>query len=135
MKGNRVNLYRDRPRKSAPARLPVSVKRIEASAPGPWTADIALRRYPRLIAHMICESPGYFMPQGAAVALADALNGHENWCEYIFSCHNRNPIPVVLRAIHGRWQHQGYMAHYPMALAIVARQVLTGEEPLPASWF
>jgi hypothetical protein len=77
----------------------------------------------------------YFTPQGAAVALADALNGHENWCEYVFSCHNRNPIQVVQRAVRGRAHHRGYMAHYPQALAIVATEILTGEQPLLASWF
>jgi hypothetical protein len=67
--------------------------------------------------------------------LADALNGHENWCEYIFSCYSRNPIPVVRKAIQGRRTHRGYMAHYPQALAIVAREILLGEKPLLASWF
>ena len=133
--GVRVNLYKNRPPKPALARLPQIVKTHQPGDPSPWDAGTALRRYPRLIAHMICQSLGYFTPTGAAVALADALNGHENWSEYIFSCHGRDPTHVVRRAIQGRRTHRGYMAHYPQALAIVAREILTGEQPLLASWF
>ena len=133
--GKRVHLYKDRPTRPAPARLPQTVKPHQPDDPSPWSAPAVLRRYPRLVAHMICESLGYFTPTGAAVALADALNGHENWSEYIFSCHGRDPTHVVRRAIQGRRTHRGYMAHYPQALAIVAREILTGEQPLIASWF
>jgi hypothetical protein len=133
--GVRVNLYKDRPPKPAPARLPPMVRPHQADEVSPWDASTALRRYPRLVAHVICQSLGYFTPTGAAIAIADALNAHENWCEYVFSCHGRDPVRVVRRAIHGRHSHRGYMAHYPQALAVVACQILSGEEPFLASWF
>ena len=133
--GVRVNLYKDRPPTPAPARLPRSVRPHQPDGPSHWNVHTALRRYPRLVAHMICQSLGYFTPTGAALALADALNGHENWCEYVLSCHGRDPIRVVRKAIQGRRTHRGYMAHYPKALAIVAREILTGEQPFLASWF
>lgn len=94
-----------------------------------------LERYPRICAHIIAESLGYATPMTAANILRDAKEGNENWCEWIFSCYARNPRPAVEQAIKGRETHYGYMASYQLALAIVRREIETGEGPMFASWF
>lgn len=99
------------------------------------TAGDYLRRYPRICAHIIAESLGYATPTLAASILMDARDGRENWCEWIYSCYRRDPKPAVERAIRDRHRHEGYMASYEQALAIVRRQLDTGEEPLFGSWF
>ncbi|MCQ3921645.1 MAG: hypothetical protein DPW13_11915 [Planctomycetes bacterium] len=97
--------------------------------------DDYLKRYPRICAHIIAESLGYATPSNAARILKDAKEGNENWCEWIYSCYQRNPRPAVEGAIRGRGHHRGYMAEYCQALAIVRHQLNTGEAPLLASWF
>ena len=94
-----------------------------------------LEQYPRICAHIIAESLGYATPDKAAMILKDAKEGNENWCEWIFSCYDRDPLPAVEGAIRNRHSHHGYMAEYQQALAIVRRQSDTGEGPVLASWF
>jgi len=94
-----------------------------------------LSRYPRICAHIIAESLGYATPGVAASILKDAHEGNENWCEWIYSCYNREPRRAVENAIRNRHAHEGYMASYELALRIVRRQLETGEGPTFASWF
>ncbi len=94
-----------------------------------------LRRYPRICAHVIAESLGYATPGVAASILKDAHEGNENWCEWIYSCYDRDPGRAVRDAIRRRHLHEGYMASYQQALGIVRRQIETGEGPTLASWF
>ena len=84
------------------------------------TAQDYLCRYPRICAHIISESLGYATPSKAAIILKDAKEGNENWCEWIYSCYNRNPRPAVQSAIRNRHTHKGYMAEYQLALQIVS---------------
>jgi hypothetical protein len=51
-----------------------------------YTAEDALRRWPRVVAHLICESLGYFTPEAAAMAVARHLNGQPHHCEYYSHC-------------------------------------------------
>ena len=94
-----------------------------------------LARYPRICAHIIAESLGYATPLCAASILKDAREGQENWCEWIFSCYDKDPKQAVRRAIENRHRHKGYMAEYQHALQIVRHQLDTGEGPTLASWF
>lgn len=94
-----------------------------------------LARYPRICAHIISESLGYATPLCAASILKDANEDRENWCEWIFSCYDRNPKRAVRNAIVNRHYHQGYMAEYQHALQIVRHQLETGKGPTFASWF
>ena len=94
-----------------------------------------LARYPRICAHIIAESLGYATPLCAASILKDAKEDQENWCEWIFSCYDRDPKPAVRNAIANRHRHKGYMAEYRHALSIVRHQLETGEGPTLASWF
>ena len=94
-----------------------------------------LQRYPRICAHIISESLGYATPDVAAMILKDAKEGKENWCEWIYSCYDKNPSLAVDRAIQNRQSHRGYMAEYQQALQIVRWRLDTGEGPMLASWF
>ncbi len=84
---------------------------------------------------MLSKSLGYALPAVAAQILKDAKDGNENWCEWICSCYSKNPRPAVEAAIRNRHHHEGYLASYQRALAIVRRATDTGDEPIFASWF
>lgn len=101
------------------------------------SVDEYIRRYPRIVAHIICESLGYATPSKAGKILYDAHRRQENWCEWIYTCYQRNPLIAVQNAIRNRHTHKGYMAEYQLAKAIVDRyNKSNGEvEPLFASWF
>ncbi len=105
------------------------------SSPRPSTRREFLERYPRLCAHIIAESLGYAVPSLAARILADAKEGRENYCEWIAACYQGNPRRAVAAAIKNRHHHNGYMASYTQALAIVHHELDTGEGPTLASWF
>jgi hypothetical protein len=94
-----------------------------------------MKKYPRITAHIIAESLGYATPSCAAGILRDAKEGKENWCEWIYSCYERDPKKAVRNAIRNRHHHQGFMAEYKLALALVKRAIEKNEEPLFASWF
>ena len=94
-----------------------------------------MQRYPRITAHIIAESLGYATPSCAARILKDAREGRENYCEWIYSCYDRNPLRAVKDSIRNRHHHKGYMAEYKLALALVRKAIETGDEPLLGSWF
>jgi hypothetical protein len=64
-----------------------------------YTLGQIMERYPRITAHIICESLGYATPSCAARILKDAKEGRENWCEWIYSCYDRDPRKAVQNAI------------------------------------
>ena len=99
------------------------------------TAQDYMKVYPRIVGHIICHSLGYATPTCAARILKDAREGNENWCEWIYSCYQRDPRPAVSLAIKGRHSHHGYMAEYKLAKALVSRANENGDEPIFASWF
>lgn len=104
----------------------------QASIP---TREDWVRAYPRIIAHIICESLGYATPDVAAVILADAHYGQPNWCEWIHACYGTKAVEAVKDAIRRRHQHKGYMAEYENAVIIVRRQLEMNRKPELASWF
>lgn len=111
--------------------------------PLPQSNREALDRWPRLTAHLICDSLGYFTPEGAACALLAHKRGHGHFCEwYIHMAQGFNEKRVLevgrktlLRAFQGRHHHYGYMAHYPQARALVEEVRRGGKGPIFASWF
>ncbi len=103
--------------------------------PKPDSPMEVMRRWPSLTAHLICESLGYATPTKAGLIILDAINNRENWCEWVYACYNKNPKIPLQRAIKGRHHHEGYMAEYRNAIALVRRAIDTGEEPVFASWF
>jgi len=94
-----------------------------------------LERYPCLTAHIIAESLGYATPSLAARILIDAREGRENYCEWIYSCYDRNPLRAVRDSIKRRHYHKGFMADYRRAKALVKQAIEEGIEPLFGSWF
>lgn len=100
--------------------------------------EYILRRYPRLVGHLICQSLGYLTPRAAANLIIAYCGGREFWCEWIshlHSCGVKNPTRYVLEmAVKLRHTHRGYMADYGLARAIIA-QSLAGNDPIFASWF
>lgn len=99
------------------------------------TSTEVLRRYSRVVAHVIAESLGYATPSLAARIVADARDGRPNYCEWIASCYGGDPCGAVRDAIARRHRHQGYMASYRQAFELVRHHAETGEQPLFASWF
>lgn len=99
-------------------------------------AERVLRRYPRLCAHIICDSLGYAQPLVAARVLKDAINGHENNCEWIDACYQGDPRKPVRAAIAGRHRHAGFMADYRQALLCIIKQLMgTWPRDRFAAWF
>ena len=107
---------------------------MKPNAPG-IDGTYCLRRYPRIVAHMICASLGYFCPSSAAQALADAIKGETSYSEMMMHCHKGNAGEFLKGAISHRHGHTGFMAHYPKALSIVAAALANLGEPAFASWF
>lgn len=105
----------------------------------PLTSDATvadyLLRYPRTCSHIICESLGYATPIVAASILRDARQGKENWCEWIYTCFERQPRRALEAAIKNRHRHRGYMAEYRLAYEIVRRAIDDNQHPMFASWF
>ena len=94
-----------------------------------------LRRYPRIVAHMISESLGYFTPSSAAQALSDAITCQRSFSEMMAHCYKGDARKMVIATIQRRHYHTGYMAHYPEALTITAMALANLGEPAFASWF
>ena len=101
----------------------------------PKNAEETMKRWPRIVAHIICESLGYAVPSLAARILLDAILGQENWCEWVDAVYGRNPALPVRAAIRRRHYHKGYMAEYQHAKALVDRANTEHREPVFASWF
>jgi hypothetical protein len=108
-----------------------------APRPVPETREEILRRWPRLAAHVICESLGYWSPLGAAGMIRDFKQGKRNYSEYVASCWQGDPAGPLRRAIASRHSHNGYMASYPAARSIVDRFNADRTEPNfgLGSWF
>jgi len=94
-----------------------------------------MKRYPRITAHIIAESLGYATPTCAARILKDAKEGNENYCEWIYSCYDKDPLSAVQDSIKRRHYHKGFMSDYRRAKALVKQAINEGIEPLFGSWF
>jgi hypothetical protein len=108
----------------------------------PESIEETLDRWPRLTAHLICGSLGYFTPQAAANAILHYRRGEPFLCEWYthMAGFNREKLldvgrKVLEHAFRSRHHHRGYMAHYPQARALVEHVRRGGEGPLFASWF
>jgi hypothetical protein len=95
----------------------------------------AIVRYPRLIAHLMCESLGYFCPLSAANAIAAYLNNEPFGCEWyahMLDCSGKGfshegllevNKRTIQRAIAGRHRHKGPMAEIQYARQLVWREL------------
>lgn len=136
MDGQPWGPYAKRPDKPASGNLAMLLEARDPDHPPIWDRATAMKRYPRITAHIICCSLGYATPSVAAQILADAMNGHDNWCEWIDACYQRDPREAVRHAIRSRACHSGYMAEYPRALLLVAAEMEGIDHGCElASWF
>ena len=99
------------------------------------TAKDILRRYPRLAAHIICESLGYAEPTLAAFIIRDAKEGKKTYCEWASACFNNDPKAIIRKSFANRHWHTGFMADYGCARKLVDIAGSAGREPIFASWF
>jgi hypothetical protein len=101
-----------------------------------------LRRWPRLTAHLIAESLGYFTPKDAASAVFAYKNRRAYHCEWYLHLQRFSPGAtledvgeiVIENAIKRRHCHNGFMSNYLLAKEIVAESI-KGHDPILASWF
>jgi hypothetical protein len=101
----------------------------------PQTTADYMRRYPRIVAHIICASISYANPTLAAQILKHAKKGLEHECAWISSSYNNNAVLAVKDAIRMRDCHIGYQTDFRTAYAVVRRAIDTGVEPLVEQWF
>ena len=109
-----------------------------------------LQRLPSLVAHLICESLGYFTPEAAANAIAYYTRGEPFFCEWYHDWASKRSRKTnadmrdtvrevgklaIQNAVSRRRHHRGPMAEFRRALAIVLHVRQGGESPLFASWF
>lgn len=98
-------------------------------------AQDAVRRYRRIVAHMICHSLGYCTPYLAAALVLIAAKNGTHFCEWISTIYQRDPWPALCAAIAERNSHRGYMRDFDHALSIVDAVRGGSPEPVLASWF
>ena len=106
-----------------------------------------LQRLPCLVAHLICESLGYFTPEAAANAVAYYTRGEAFFCEWYHDWSSkrrgtnlRDTVKEVgqlalQNAVRRRGHHRGPMAEFKRALALVLHVRQGGAGPVFASWF
>ena len=103
-----------------------------------------LKRYPRLSAHIICQSLGYFTPKGASNVIYAYKNDVPYSCEYISHISGgfdreemKKATKFVIRdAIKKRHLHKGFMEDYNTAKALVGEVIQSGQKNgVLASWF
>jgi len=95
------------------------------------------RDYPRLTSLVIAFSDSYATPSTAAMILGDVQNRQENWCEWLYSCWDKNPTAMLKAAIKNRHHYKGnmYYDNLAEAQAKVVKWTTTDKEPLFASKF
>ena len=118
----------------------------------PRTAQEQMRRTPRLVAHLMSESLGYFNPTSASLALSYHRAGMPDFCEMYsaYASDDENPCwdPEKLMAVNrrtiagafrNRHRHQGYMSqpHRGSARDMVEASIESDgrNEPVLAGWF
>lgn len=116
------------------------------------TRDSMLHRYPRLIAHLICESLGYFTPLSAANAVAFYKAKKPFCCEWFSHMAQFEPgstglfddrcVKIVQKrsiewSFKNRHRHHGYMNEIKAARHIVAAELKSAgsTSSMLASWF
>ena len=98
-----------------------------------------MMRYPRLTAHVIADSFGYFTPTNAAMLLMDVKRGNENrseWVRVVYGCNSQRALRAAVKIRH---HYNGQSSEYKLARFLVYRALTTAEEPMfrgwPASYF
>ena len=99
-----------------------------------------LHRYPRLTAHLVCESLGYLTPLAAANAILSHIQGQPFACEWylhmarkdrLLTQVNENTISMAFR---NRHLHTGFMSDHRNAQAMVERERNGGRSAVLMAW-
>jgi hypothetical protein len=109
----------------------------------PKTIEEVLQQYPRLTAHLISESLGYFTPRSAAQAILAYVQNRAYACEWYVHCAqswsdeklmetNRRALELSFKYRH---HHSGAMRNIEYARKLVDRVRDGGKDPAGASWF
>ena len=100
-----------------------------------------LKAYPRISAHLICESLGYLTPISAENMIESFIAKEGYCCEWTYSIELRTKESrysitksIIQNAISNRHYHKGYMSDYKNANNVIKKE-LAGNGPLFASWF
>jgi hypothetical protein len=102
-----------------------------------------VKHYPRLTAHLIAESLGYFSVSAAAHAIKAYKDNKEWWCEWYIDIQMKGRLTdmkeinkyVIQRAIANRHGHKGSMASYTEAKKQVNAALQGKEVPEFGAWF
>ena len=133
----------------------ILVEKVCADFKLSYTRDVCLKKFPALVAHLICESLGYFTPMSAANALSFHKARKPFCCEwfshmaqFVYGREQRElmfndaaVMEVQKRAIRlafkNRHHHHGYMSEYKQAKSIVAAELKDKgcTSSMLASWF
>lgn len=99
-----------------------------------------LRRYPRLTAHLVCESLGYLTPGAAANAILSHIQKQGFACEWYLDMtrKDRSLIQVneniISMAFGQRHFHTGFMADHRSAQAMVENELNGGRPATLMAW-
>ena len=99
-----------------------------------------LRRYPRLTAHLVCESLGYLTPLAAANAILSHIQAQEFACEWYLDMarhgHSLTRVNenIISMAFRHRHFHTGFMADHRSALAMVEKELNGGQPATLMAW-
>ena len=117
------------------------------------TREEVLKRYPRIVAHLIAESLGYMTPLHAAGAVKAFIDNEAWYCEwYSHMAGHRKDLAglpdwesrykvvtreTAINAIRNRRSHSGFMASYQHAKQLVQAELEHAgcTRDLFASWF
>ena len=133
----------------------ILVEKVCADFKLDYNRDVCLKKFPRLVAHLICESLGYFTPLAAANALSYHKANEPFFCEWFSHVaqfvNNKEQRELmfdraaVLRvqkriigdAFRNRHTHNSYMSEHKQALALVVAELKSKgcTSQMLASWF
>lgn len=96
-----------------------------------------MARWPRMVAHIICESLGYYSPDSAAYALRDMTTGRPAYSEWFMDMASKTIVrleaggtsefieaPVVWDPDDGRARHSVERAYYERLMVAIGRHTL-----------
>src|SRR5438876_10247579 len=98
------------------------------------TSQQIMRRYARLIVHLICESRGNILPSAAAQILMDTRARRASVAPLVTVSLDGDPLLALRDAIRRRHQHRRDMLNYETVQYVVSRAIQTGEEPFFFVW-
>ena len=113
---------------------------ITAPRSKPNDSQEVLHRYPRLTAHLVCESLGYLTPLAAANAILSHIQAQPFACEwYLHMARKDRPLiqvneNIISMAFRRRHSHTGFMADHRSAQVMVEKELNGGRPATLMAW-